>query len=99
MDEVTREEVQRIADLSKLDFDENAMERFRPTFTEILEYFRQLGSVNTEHVEATYHALFKEPLETPLREDEEAKSLDAGDVMDQAPEKKDDHFRVPKVIE
>ena len=99
MEEVTKDEVQRIADLSKLDFDESAMERFRPTFTEILEYFRQLESVDTEDVEATYHALFKDPLETPLREDEKAESLKPPEVKDQAPEEEDDHFRVPKVIE
>ena len=99
MAEVSRDEVNRIAELSKLDFDEDAMERFRPTFAEILEYFRQLEGVDTENVEATYHALFKEKLETPLRQDERSESLKPEEVMDQAPEEKDDHFRVPKVIE
>jgi len=95
----TRNQVDRIAALARLKFEAESLETFVPTFEQILEYFEQLKQVDTEGVEPTYHALFGQELATPLRDDECGSSLMPEDVLSNAPEAKEGHFRVPKVIE
>jgi aspartyl-tRNA(Asn)/glutamyl-tRNA(Gln) amidotransferase subunit C len=92
-------QVEKIAALAKLRFDPESLEAFVPTFEQILQYFEQLEQVETEETEPTYHALHGLQLETPLRADEPAGSLPVGEALGNAPETKDSHFRVPKVIE
>lgn len=91
--------VEKIAELAKLEFEPEALDRFVPTFEQILGYFEQLEAVDTAHVEPTYHALHVDALETPLRPDECASSLDREDVLRSAPESREGSFVVPKVIE
>jgi aspartyl-tRNA(Asn)/glutamyl-tRNA(Gln) amidotransferase subunit C len=91
--------VTKIAGLAKLGFSETEMERFTTQFQQILDYFQQLETVPTGDIEPTYHALQVEAMETPLREDEEGKSLPAERALANAPATLDNQFRVPKVIE
>lgn len=96
---MTREEVRRIAELARLEFDESELDRFVPGFEQILHYFEQLGTVDTANVQPTYHALLTPELKTPMRTDQCEESLPVDEVLSEAPDSKDDHFRVPKVIE
>lgn len=93
------DEVTRIADLARLDFSGPERDRFVPTFEQILAYFRQLEQVCTDEVEPTYHALDEAAQGTPLREDACRPSLPAEEVLTQAPNAREGHFRVPRVIE
>jgi aspartyl-tRNA(Asn)/glutamyl-tRNA(Gln) amidotransferase subunit C len=92
-------EVARIATLAKLEISEEDSERFALQFQQILDYFTQLEGVPTLEIEPTYHALEAESLETPMREDESADSLEPDDVLANAPAVVEQQFRVPKVIE
>ena len=94
-----REQVDKVAALARLRFEAEGLETFVPTFEQILDYFEQLKQIDTEAVEPTYHALFGQELETPLRADECGESLPVEEALGNAPETKDGHFRVPKVIE
>jgi len=96
---VTRDEVERIAQLARLEFDEPGLDRFIPGFEQILGYFEQLGSIDTESVEPTYHAVWGQELSTPLRDDETAPSLSVEEAISEAPDGRDGYYRVPKVIE
>jgi aspartyl-tRNA(Asn)/glutamyl-tRNA(Gln) amidotransferase subunit C len=93
------DEVDRIAALARLEFSDLERERFVPTFEQILDYFRQLERVTTSHVEPTYHALDEVVSGTPLRDDVSKASLPAEVALENAPNSRDGHFRVPKVIE
>lgn len=97
--EVTPDEVRKIADLSKLSFQAEDLERFARQFQQILDYFRQLETIPTEDVEPTYHALQLEKLETPMRDDRTVASLPMEGALRNAPAALDGQFRVPKVIE
>ena len=92
-------EVERIAALAKLELSEEDSERFAAQFQQILDYFKQLEAVDTENVEPTYHALQKEKLETPMRDDKIRESLPTDEVISEAPAAVEKQFRVPKVIE
>lgn len=91
--------VEKTAELAKLEFEPEALDRFVPTFEQILGYFEQLEAVDTSDVEPTYHALHVDALETPLRPDQCATSLDRDEVLRSAPESREGSFVVPKVIE
>jgi aspartyl-tRNA(Asn)/glutamyl-tRNA(Gln) amidotransferase subunit C len=93
------DDVTRTAALARLEFSGPERERFVTTFEQILAYFRQLERVPTDGVEPTYHALDEAVDGTPLRPDEVTPSLDAEQVLRGAPDARDGHFRVPRVIE
>ncbi len=92
-------EVEKIADLAKLKFDPQELERFVDQFQEILEYIAKLEAVPTEEVEPTYQALEQEDLATPTREDEVKPCFPVGTALANAPDSSEDHFRVPPVID
>ncbi len=96
---ISTEEVEMIADLAKLQFDPQELERFVDQFQEILEYIAKLEAVPTEEVEPTYQALEQEDLATPTREDEVKPCFPVGTALANAPDSSEDHFRVPPVIE
>lgn len=93
------DDVTRTAALARLEFSGPERERFVTTFEQILDYFRQLEQVPTDAVEPTYHALDEASAGTPLRPDEVTPSLDPDQVLRGAPDARDGHFRVPRVIE
>lgn len=96
---MTKDEVRRIAKLARLEFEDEELKRFVPQFQQILDYFEQLGKVDAQGVEPTYHALFDQDLEDSLRSDSCSPSLSVDDSLGEAPDTGDGHFRVPKVIE
>ncbi len=91
-------EVKKIADLSKLTYSTDELERFVQHFQEILDYFEHLNSAPTEGITPTYHAL-EGFSGTPFRADQTRPSLACTDAVSNAPQEVDCQFRVPKVIE
>lgn len=54
MAKITRDEVLKLARLSKLELSEDEIDRFTKEFEEILAYFEQLKDVDTSGLEPTY---------------------------------------------
>lgn len=94
---VSIEEVRKIADLSKLNYGPEELERFVERFQQILDYFGQLSTAPIEDVHTTCHAL--ELTATPFRLDQVRPSLGVELAVANAPQEVDGQFRVPKVIE
>jgi len=92
-------DVEKIAELARLEFNQAELAQFIPTFEEILGYFQQLESVDTEDVKPTFHAVLSEDFQTPYRPDKTEDSLTVEDVMSNSPDNLKGQFRVPKVIE
>jgi aspartyl-tRNA(Asn)/glutamyl-tRNA(Gln) amidotransferase subunit C len=93
---ISKEEVLHVAHLARLDLDEAAIEKFAEQIGEILEYIDQLKTVETANIKPTSHAIF---LTNAFREDEEKVHLGRDSVLQNAPEKEDGSFVVPKVID
>jgi len=92
------EDVLRIAHLARLDIEPEKLEDVAANFSEILEYFTRLNQVDTAGVEPVYHATVV--LEDTMDEDRREQSgIDLEEVMDNAPQSRENQFRVPKVIE
>ncbi len=92
------EEVQRVAELARLEFTGEELERFTGEFAAILDFFEQLKEPDTSAAEPLFHAL-SDAEETPFREDEPGGSLEREEALSQAPSTDGEHFKVPKVIE
>lgn len=94
--EITKKEVERIAALSRLEFDESEKEDMRLHLQNILKHFEMLDSVDTSKIEATAHIL---DAVNVLREDAAEPSMDRDKLLSNAPEQDDGCYIVPKVLE
>jgi len=92
---ITKNEVLHVADLARLDLDEESIDRFAGQIGEILEYVDTLNKLDTKGIIPTSHAIF---LNNAFREDEEKQHLDTDAALANAPEKEDGGFIVPKVV-
>jgi aspartyl-tRNA(Asn)/glutamyl-tRNA(Gln) amidotransferase subunit C len=96
---ITREDVQKIADLANLYFSEEEMDAFALQFQRILDYIEQLKQINVEDVEPTSHVSLASDFEKYIfREDRVKPSLPVEESLANAPDPGSDHFRVPKVL-
>lgn len=84
-----------VANLSKLEFNEEEMEGISKKLGDILNYVDQLQSVNTDNIDITYNPI---NLVNALREDEVKTSLDREKTLQNAPDKEMGCFKVPKVL-
>lgn len=96
MAKIDKELVKYVAALARLEFDEVELDVFTEKFKKILEHVEQLSSLNVEEVKATYHVL---PQIDVMRDDEVKPSLASDDVLKNAPQRSDDFFKVPRVVE
>jgi aspartyl-tRNA(Asn)/glutamyl-tRNA(Gln) amidotransferase subunit C len=97
---ISREEVQRVAELAYLDLSEAELESYRKQIDEILEYIGKLDELDTSQVEPMAQVLADDQTaDATLREDIVVPCNVAGDVLKQAPDPEVPYFRVPKVIE
>ena len=93
---LTKKEVEKVADLARLDLAEGEAEAFKGQLDAILSYVDKLRQLNTEGVEPTSHAI---PVNNVFREDKIVQPLGQERALINAPDKADGCFRVPKVVE
>lgn len=93
---ISREEVEYVASLSRLELDEGQVDRFRGQLSDILSYIDQLAEVDTENITPTSHVLSS--MKNVFREDELKVPLSNEKALSNAPEKSGNFFKVPKII-
>jgi len=93
---ITKEEVEHVALLARLKFNENEIERFTTQMNSILEYMEKLAELDTKHVEPTFHAVAQTNV---FREDQIKPSIPQELSLSNAPDGDRGFFRVPKIIE
>lgn len=96
MSKISKEQVQHVADLARLTFNEDEIEDFTKQMSKIIEYAEVLNELDTENVEPTTHVM---DVRNVLRADEVKPSLDREDALKNAPKQKDGQFEVPSVLE
>lgn len=89
-------EVRRIARLARLKLSDEEVQLFGAQLAEILDYVKQIESLDTNGVGPLVHAL---PMTDVLREDEPRDCLSQQQALANAPETQDGCFRVPAVID
>jgi aspartyl-tRNA(Asn)/glutamyl-tRNA(Gln) amidotransferase subunit C len=92
---VTIEDVEHIAKLAKLEFNEDEKEKFTVQFNEILAFMEKLNELDTSNVDPLSHVI---ELKNVFREDKVRPSISTEDALKNAPSKTGGFFKVPKVI-
>ncbi len=92
---VTKKDVEYIANLARLKFDEEELENFTHQLNDILTYIEKLNELDTENVEPLSH-----PVENinVFRDDVVKPSIERELALKNSPDKTDEFFVVPKVI-
>ncbi|MEK7285859.1 MAG: Asp-tRNA(Asn)/Glu-tRNA(Gln) amidotransferase subunit GatC [Nitrospirota bacterium] len=93
---IDENQVLEVSKLARLAITSDEMKKFSEQLSGILTYVEKLNELNTEGIEPTSHLL---PLSNVFREDCVAPSLPTDAVLQNAPEKEEPFFRVPKIIE
>lgn len=93
---VSIKDVEYVAKLARLKFNDQEKEKFTHELNDILKYVEKLSEVDTEGVDISISAY---PMYNALREDEVKPSMDRKTVLENAPDSGYGYFKVPKVIE
>jgi aspartyl-tRNA(Asn)/glutamyl-tRNA(Gln) amidotransferase subunit C len=93
---IAREEVLNIAHLARLSLTEHELESLTRDLATIVNYMRQLQTVDTGSVEPFTHPV---NLHNVFREDEPAASLPIDAALANAPARQGDFYRVPGVFD
>lgn len=91
-----RMEIEHIALLARLKLTDREKKLFSRQLGSIIEYIDKLNKLNTSNVEPTSHVL---EIKNVFREDILMPSLPREEALQNAPEKDDSFYRVPKIIE
>jgi aspartyl-tRNA(Asn)/glutamyl-tRNA(Gln) amidotransferase subunit C len=95
-DQLTLEEVSRVAFLARLELSDAEKTRLTTDLNDILLQFERLQELDTKDVPPTSHSL---PLQNVFREDTVRPSLPRDIATQNAPEKRDGNFIVPQIME
>ncbi|MGI0483745.1 Asp-tRNA(Asn)/Glu-tRNA(Gln) amidotransferase subunit GatC [Geminocystis sp. CENA526] len=92
---LSKEEVKKVANLARLQITEKEEEEFAPQLNAILDYFEQLKELDTDNVAPTTRAI---EVSNITRTDTKKTYEDRESLLNSAPEREEDFFRVPKIL-
>ena len=93
--EITDKKINEIANLAKLEFNDNEKIKIKNDLKKIVNFFDKLSEVNTENVEPL---IYMSDFKNKLREDLVKQEISKEDALKNAPDKDSDYFKVPKFI-
>jgi aspartyl-tRNA(Asn)/glutamyl-tRNA(Gln) amidotransferase subunit C len=93
---LSREQVEHIAELAKLQLTDDEIEQFRQQLSDILAHFEQLNELDTSDIPPTATVL---PLRNVMRDDEPRRTLTRDEVLANAPDAEDGLFRVKAILD
>lgn len=93
---VSKEDVLYVANLAKLQLNDDEVSMYQKDLNKILEYMEQLNSIDTSAIAPLNHVMGET---AELRRDIAKAPLSHEAALSNAPDADSDYFRVPKVIE
>ena len=93
---ITREQVEYVANLARLDLSGDEKDVFARQLDSILHYIEKLNELDTSQVEPLVHVA--EDVNV-FREDAVAPSLPREEALANAPDQQDGCFKVPRIID
>ncbi len=93
---ITPELIAHLENLARLELSQDEREAMREDLEKILAYFEKLGELDLEGLEE-----LARPVETEarMRQDVPAPGLSQEEALQNAPEREDGYFKVPRMIE
>jgi aspartyl-tRNA(Asn)/glutamyl-tRNA(Gln) amidotransferase subunit C len=92
---IDREQVQKVAHLARLSLTPEEEEQLTTQLGSILEYFQQLNELDTTDVPPTTRAI---DMSNVVRADWGETFINRESILNCAPDRDDDFFRVPKIM-
>ena len=90
-----RDQVHKVAHLARLDLTPEEEQQFTTQLGDILEYVEQLSELDTDNVQPTARAI---DVSNVSRKDTLAAWEDKESILDCAPEREGEFFKVPKIM-
>ena len=95
MSRISKEEVSKVAHLAKLKLNEEQINNHAIQIEKILDYINQLDKIDTTNIPCTTRAI---EVINNFRSDEKEVYKNRDDILNLAPSREDDFFKVPKII-
>jgi aspartyl-tRNA(Asn)/glutamyl-tRNA(Gln) amidotransferase subunit C len=92
---LTRADVKKIATLARLSISDEEAESLASQLGQVVAYVEQLGEINTDDVEPMAHAIEQVNV---LADDEARDSCPRDEMLQNAPSRDDECYRVPPVL-
>ncbi len=92
---ISDETIERVSTLAKLELSDKEKEQAKCEMARMLDYFDMLNDLDTGGVESLSHIF---PLNNVFREDVVVNGDDSENMLTNAPDRKDNYYKVPKVI-
>jgi len=89
------EQVRKVANLARLELSEDEQQQFTGQLNGILEYVQQLNELETDGVAPTTRAI---EVSNITRPDEVEVFAEREAILESAPDREEDFFRVPKIM-
>ena len=93
---INRDTVKYTANLARIELSDKELDHFTGQLDRILAYVDKLNTLDTANLEPTSRPL---EMKNVYREDLVKKSLSASEAMKNAPDKENNLFKVPKIID
>ena len=95
MTKISSSDVRKVAHLARLELPDDQIETYTAQIEEILSYVDQLQEIDTKNVPPTTRAV---EVVNSMREDLVDVKCLREDILNQAPHREGDFFRVPKIL-
>lgn len=93
---VSKKDVEYVAHLARLDFNEQEKEILLDDLNKVLHYIEKLSELDTENVDIIVNPYY---IENKFREDKVEESMNVKQVIENAPQKLEGYVVVPRIIE
>ena len=93
--QVSKEEILHIANLADLNLNEDELQKYKENLEEILNYANIVNNAPIEDLEETISI---EDTYNVFRKDEVKQTTTVQELLQNAPDKQSDMFRIPKVL-
>ena len=95
MKRISSDEVKKVAQLARLELNDNEIQQHAEQLEKILGYIKQLEKINTENIPCNTRAI---EVVNVLRKDEKKDYVNSEELLDLAPSRENKFFKVPKII-
>ena len=95
MKRISSDEVKKVAQLARIELNDNEIKQHSEQLEKILGYIKQLEKINTENIPCTTRAI---EVVNVLRNDEKKEYENSEELLDLAPSRENKFFKVPKII-
>ena len=95
MKRISSDEVKKVAQLARLELNESEIQKHAEQLENILGYIKQLEKINTDNIPCTTRAI---EVVNVLRKDEKKDYQNSEELLDLAPSRENQFFKVPKII-